>query len=513
MKKYRKTLLILAVVLSIAIAAGSTMAYLQDTDEDVNVMTLGNVYINQLEYERVPTEGHELTNDAWESTGETDKYGFIPDEIRPFTQAKPLMPAVFADGIIKWDDRLQPNAADEHQQSWADVKGEKVTGAPGSFQLFDDSVKNVIDKFVFVENTGSADAYVRTWFAFELGAVAPENFEKVIMLNTNDANGEADGGHWAWAEEFVPTEIDGNQYMVTYADYLGPKSNPTGILAPGTISYVSLAQVYMKPEATNDDVIAIDGNQNGTYDILVMSQAVQAKGFESATAALNEAFGEESPWNEENKPQFPKFIMNVQDLWDASQYGGEYLLGADIEITEALADNYGTYVKTKLKIDLNGYGIKMNVKPKEDSSTYYYGMFYVCKGGTLDIVGNGTMDMAQADMPLIWCTGEGSTVNIYGGHWTETSDILNETFDNCEGIYARSYGTVNIYGGTFDWDCNPQITVNESNKGVINLYGGEFKATPNFVYGSGDPSMLAEGYGLEEYTDVDGNVWQKVVKQ
>ncbi|MBR2054227.1 MAG: SipW-dependent-type signal peptide-containing protein, partial [Clostridia bacterium] len=153
MRKQRKLILILAVVMSIALAAGSTMAYLQDTDEDVNVMTLGTVYINQLEYERVPEDGHERTNDAWVSTGETDKYGYVPDEIRLFTQDKPLYPAVFADGVIKWDDRLANNrAADEHQQSWADVKGEKVTGAPGSFQLFDDSVKNVIDKFVFVEH-------------------------------------------------------------------------------------------------------------------------------------------------------------------------------------------------------------------------------------------------------------------------------------------------------------------------------------------------------------------------
>ena len=84
MKKQRKLILILAVVMSIALAAGSTMAYLQDTDEDVNVMTLGTVYINQLEYERVPTEGHELTNDDWVSTGETDKYGYTPDEVHCF---------------------------------------------------------------------------------------------------------------------------------------------------------------------------------------------------------------------------------------------------------------------------------------------------------------------------------------------------------------------------------------------------------------------------------------------
>lgn len=43
---------LLVVALTAAIAIGGTMAYLTDTDMDTNVMTLGNVKIDQLEYER-----------------------------------------------------------------------------------------------------------------------------------------------------------------------------------------------------------------------------------------------------------------------------------------------------------------------------------------------------------------------------------------------------------------------------------------------------------------------------
>ena len=46
----------LVVALTAAIAVGGTLAYLTDTDEDVNVMTLGNVKIDWLEYERVDVE-------------------------------------------------------------------------------------------------------------------------------------------------------------------------------------------------------------------------------------------------------------------------------------------------------------------------------------------------------------------------------------------------------------------------------------------------------------------------
>ena len=46
----------LVVVLLAGIAVSGTMAYLTDTDSAVNVMTLGNVKIEQSEYERVVGE-------------------------------------------------------------------------------------------------------------------------------------------------------------------------------------------------------------------------------------------------------------------------------------------------------------------------------------------------------------------------------------------------------------------------------------------------------------------------
>lgn len=49
MKLTRKWLIVAALVLSVAMATTGTLAYLSDTDSDVNVMTLGNVDIEQLE--------------------------------------------------------------------------------------------------------------------------------------------------------------------------------------------------------------------------------------------------------------------------------------------------------------------------------------------------------------------------------------------------------------------------------------------------------------------------------
>ena len=273
----KRIITISLVIALLATCFAGTYAYLTDTDEAVNTMTLGSVAIEQTEWERVVEDG------KWVLTGETDKYGYTPEKIQPFTQNKPLNPAVFADGMIKYDDR----ANGKHQQSWGQI------GAPGSNQLFDDSVKNVIDKFVFVTNTGKNDAYVRTIVALEQGNIAADNFMNVIMTNS-DAKGQENNYQGHWEKETAATDvvIGGTKYVILVYTYCGPTSNPTGILAPGAASYPSLLQVYMKPEATNADVAAIDGNKNGKYDILVLSQAVQAAGFADAATALDTAFGD-----------------------------------------------------------------------------------------------------------------------------------------------------------------------------------------------------------------------------
>lgn len=69
MKKFIALLLVVALTASVSIAG--TTAYLQSEDADVNVMTLGNVKIEQIEQER-------------------DENGNLDN----FTQAKPAYPAV-----------------------------------------------------------------------------------------------------------------------------------------------------------------------------------------------------------------------------------------------------------------------------------------------------------------------------------------------------------------------------------------------------------------------------------
>ena len=181
----RTLTMMVAMLTALLIATTGTLAYLTDTDGAVNVMTIGNVDIEQLEYERVEN-------------------GDTPDKIQEFTQNKPLLPAVYQAGNVEWGD----------QQSWGQLESEAGNPAPGSNQLFGDSVQNVVDKFVFVENTGKTPTYVRTWFAFEQGDLTADEFEKLIITNR-------DTDHWSWETVAADVVIDGNKYVVAVATYTG----------------------------------------------------------------------------------------------------------------------------------------------------------------------------------------------------------------------------------------------------------------------------------------------------
>lgn len=279
--------LILVIALTAAIAVTGTMAYLQDDDSDVNVMTLGNVKIKQHEYERV------LKEDGTYEMVTSVKYG-EGYKLQPFTQSKPLYPATGA--ITGWGTK---------------VPFDQIEGASGTQAVFA-GLNNVQDKFVLVENTGKSPAYVRTLIALENGS----NTKSIIGISTGD--------FWTWKNIGI-VEIDGNNYDLFEAIYKGSESRHIGgILPAGEFTYNSLGQVYMKNEATNEDCVALDGNKNGTYDILVLSQAVQTNGFANAKTALDTAFGESNATNVAawfEKTEVPVTVTSAEDMKKALEAG------------------------------------------------------------------------------------------------------------------------------------------------------------------------------------------------
>ena len=184
----------LSVVLILGLAVLGILAYLTSEDGDVNVMTLGNVQIEQ----------HE-----------------------DFDMGTDLYPGV-------------------------EVKKE-----------------------VTVENTGESDVYVRTLVAFEV--IESDTFDYGFAFN--DLAYDFTGwGVPAVTYDFVK---DGVKYQ---AIELVHKTS----VAAGATTDPSLTKVVLAETCTNEDMEAL----GGTYEVLVLSQAVQTAGFTDPITALDTAFGD-----------------------------------------------------------------------------------------------------------------------------------------------------------------------------------------------------------------------------
>ena len=133
---------LLGLALTAAVSIGATLSYLTDTDEDVNVMTLGKVKIDQLEYERVDVETK--NDDA---------------AVKEFHDNKPLLPVVTKDGFA-----YTPG---DTYVDWEQIGKDGYTSPIWNPDL----INNEVDKMVFVKNKGDYDAYVRSVFAFEAAKV------------------------------------------------------------------------------------------------------------------------------------------------------------------------------------------------------------------------------------------------------------------------------------------------------------------------------------------------------
>ena len=272
MKKVIAWLLVLA--LTAAVSIGATLAYLTDTDEDVNVMTLGKVKIDQLEYERINDESKD--KDA---------------TVQEFQNYKPLYPAITEEGF--------DYTPGDTYVDWAQIGKDGYTS-----DIWNPSkINNEVDKMVFVKNEGDYDAYVRSVFAFEAGNYETlDQYLSKVHLNLNDT-----GWTWEWMKKPVamPNEEGGTtNYFIATATY-------NKVLTPGALTEISLSQISLDKSATNADVEAF----GDTYEVLVKSQAIQTDGFINAVEALDGGFGEITESNlpfEVKQPEPPTGGIDVR---------------------------------------------------------------------------------------------------------------------------------------------------------------------------------------------------------
>ena len=480
MKKLKKLLLSLACfALGAALTLVGTLAYLQDeTDTAYNVMTSGNVKIEQLEYER------------------------NGDKLVKFKTGRPANPAVYNDPSKTYAD----SAID-----WSTI------GSHGSNYLFDDSIGNVVDHFVFVKNTGKNAAFYRTIIAIE----CPEDFDQSkIVLNLNES------ASLVWGDDMFAI-IKGVRYLIKEVTAIEA-------LPAGETSVPSLLQVYLAPNTVNED-LELFGD---TFDVLVVSQAVQTEGFKQvagkslAETALDMAFGdttpENTPWNRVNNPQVPevpKIANNVAELRRLIAAGGSIVLADDMVLDSPIVVNSGV----KVTIDLNGNDITYEAAIQNDCLFDVKGSLVINDnaGGKIEYTYKGEPDSSY---------GKGNYTIVNSGNLTiNGGSIVNNTASMKHAFYTidnRAGANLVINGGEVVNNNNyaiRQLSGTDALSNSIEINGGMIKGTraiwmqltgssadvaPEMKLVVNDGSIVAlgeaDGYKLAYYAYSYGNRFDNV---
>lgn len=130
-----------------------------------------------------------------------------------------------------------------------------------------------------------------------------------------------------------------------------------------------------------------------------------------------------------------------EDLVEAFNKGGDVLLVSDIELGERLNLAEGS----KVNLDMNGKTIKVEGTSADPA-------FYTYKGSTLTITGNGTVEIAEPSVSLVFPGGD---IIIENGTFVRTVPIgtpANQVGAFFVGAKVSPWGsqTVTINGGYFD---------------------------------------------------------------
>lgn len=456
-----------------ALAVGGTVAYLTDTDEDINVQTIGNIKIEQHEQERVDPEAKD------------------DSELQEFTENKPLYPAVISPSL-DWET--------ENNELWDPAH-----------------INNEVDKLVTVENTGDYDAYVRTVLAFEAGTYTFEQFQEKMHLNLNDTDWD-----WEWIEE--PVIIGQSSFFLATATH-------KEALKPGETTAPSLLQVALDPSATNDDV-KIFGTD---YLILAGTQAIQTEGFDDPITALETGFykvsPQEHPFSEEI---LPYYIYTQEDFINFAARGGRGILMADLDMDSygifnrkgTVLDMNGHTIYTlrsgnstfNIRVDHGGeltitgggkFGCKL--EPEQVTSSVIY--FCTSSEGSLLVVEDCYVDCDYRGEEIgvkVFHAQSKSKIIVNGGNYVRTVEHLKDDFAL---VYTISGAHIEINGGTFQNAGTDYalLNVNKGRPGSILVNGGTFINHHPSVSNSG---YIDLGEGCKVISEVkDGDTYYTVVPE
>lgn len=247
----KKTILVaaIAVMLVAALVVGGTLAYFTDTKSAKNTFTVGNVKIDLLE-SSLHRENAGIANGA---TSDSELWSNVAKE--GSNNTSPYK----AGDTFYTDEQIKANA-------------EKYTC---------DNVKlnpgESYHKMPYVVNTGKNAAYIR------IRVMIPAALDTAILNSSMYTTTALNNKEFTMAYDSTGTvERDGVMYNV----YTFTRIDP---LAAGEMTYWNVwGTIHMDTTATNEQIAQL--LPNGTFNVLVEADAIQADGFANATDAFA-AFG------------------------------------------------------------------------------------------------------------------------------------------------------------------------------------------------------------------------------
>lgn len=247
----KKTILVaaIAVMLVAALVVGGTLAYFTDTGSKTNTFTVGNVKIELLE-SSLHRENAGIANGA---TSDSELWSNV--EKLGSNNTSPYK----AGDTFYTDAQIKANAKE--------YKCENVKLNPGQSY----------HKMPYVVNTGKNAAYIR------IRVMIPANLDTAILNSSMYTSTALNNKEFTMAYDSTGTvERDGVMYNV----YTFTRIDP---LAAGEMTYWNVwGTVHMDSDVTNEEIENL--LPNGTFNVLVEADAIQADGFANATDAFA-AFG------------------------------------------------------------------------------------------------------------------------------------------------------------------------------------------------------------------------------
>ena len=243
----KKKILALCLVVALAVTAvvGGTLAYFTDTDDAKNTFTVGNVNIELLE-SSLHRENAGVANEA---TSDSELWSDVDKEGSNNTSEYKAGDSFYTNEQIIADA--------------AQYKCENVKLNPGESY----------HKMPYVLNTGANDAYIR------IRVMIPAALDTAILNSSMYTSSAMDRG------EFYPMAYDNSGSVerggIKYNVYTFTRIAP---LAPGEMTYWNVwGTVHMDADVNNAEIAQLI--PNGTFNVLVEADAIQADTFADATAA------------------------------------------------------------------------------------------------------------------------------------------------------------------------------------------------------------------------------------